>query len=61
MASRQRSIGKLPCNSQIEPQVELTRIGRFYNGRDNSTVCYAIKRIQALRESNAEVGGPCLL
>jgi Bacterial dnaA protein helix-turn-helix len=32
-----------------------TRIGRFYNGRDHSTVCHAIKRIQALRDSNAEV------
>jgi Bacterial dnaA protein helix-turn-helix len=32
-----------------------TRIGRFYNGRDHSTVCYAIKRIQMLRESNPEV------
>jgi hypothetical protein len=34
-----------------------TRIGRFYNGRDHSTVCHAIKRIQALRDSNAEVEG----
>jgi hypothetical protein len=34
-----------------------TRIGRFYNGRDHSTVCHAIKRIQALRESNTEVEG----
>jgi hypothetical protein len=34
-----------------------TRIGRFYNGRDHSTVCYAIKRIQALRNSNAEIEG----
>jgi chromosomal replication initiator protein len=33
-----------------------TRIGRFYNGRDHSTVCHAIKRIQALRNSNPEVG-----
>jgi hypothetical protein len=32
-----------------------TRIGRFYNGRDHSTVCYAIKRIQILRQSNPEV------
>jgi hypothetical protein len=32
-----------------------TRIGRFYNGRDHSTVCHAIKRIQALRDSNPEV------
>src|SRR5262245_10228454 len=32
-----------------------TRIGRFYNGRDHSTVCHAIKRIQTLRESSPEV------
>src|SRR5215467_14485496 len=32
-----------------------TRIGQFYNGRDHSTVCHAIKRIQALRDANAEV------
>jgi Bacterial dnaA protein helix-turn-helix len=34
-----------------------TRIGRFYNGRDHSTVCHAIKRIQELRDSTAEVEG----
>ena len=34
-----------------------TRIGRFYNGRDHSTVCHAIKRIQALRNCNAEIEG----
>ena len=34
-----------------------TRIGRFYNGRDHSTVCHAIKRIKALRGSNAEIEG----
>jgi Bacterial dnaA protein helix-turn-helix len=33
-----------------------TRIGRFYNGRDHSTVCHAIKRIQALRDAKAQVG-----
>ena len=32
-----------------------TRIGRFYNGRDHSTVCHAIKKIQVLRDSNSEV------
>jgi Bacterial dnaA protein helix-turn-helix len=32
-----------------------TRIGRFYNGRDHSTVCHAIKRLQALRGSKPEV------
>jgi hypothetical protein len=26
-----------------------TQIGKFYNGRDHSTVCYAIARIRALR------------
>ena len=30
-------------------------IGRFYNGRDHSTVCYGIQRIEALRESDPEV------
>ena len=30
-------------------------IGRFYNGRDHSTVCYGIKRIEALRQSDPEV------
>ena len=34
-----------------------TRIGRFYNGRDHSTVCYALKRVAALRESDPEVDG----
>jgi hypothetical protein len=34
-----------------------TRIGRFYNDRDHATVCHAIKRIQALRDSNTEVEG----
>ena len=32
-----------------------TVIGRFYNGRDHSTVCYGIQRIEFLRESNPEV------
>jgi hypothetical protein len=32
-----------------------TVIGRFYNGRDHSTVCYGIQRIEALRESDAAV------
>ena len=31
-----------------------TRIGKFYNGRDHSTVCYALKRIEALREADPE-------
>jgi hypothetical protein len=30
-------------------------IGRFYTGRDQSTVCYAIQRIEALRESDPQV------
>ncbi len=30
-------------------------IGRFYNGRDHSTVCYGIQRIETLRESDPEV------
>jgi Bacterial dnaA protein helix-turn-helix len=32
-----------------------TVIGRFYNGRDHSTVCHGIQRIESLRESNPEV------
>jgi len=32
-----------------------TVIGRFYGGRDHSTVCYGIQRIEALRETNPEV------
>src|SRR5690242_6931557 len=34
-----------------------TRIGRFYNGRDHSTVCYALQRVAALREDDPEVDG----
>lgn len=32
-----------------------TCIGRFYNGRDHSTVVHGIQRIQALRESDPAV------
>src|SRR3954452_16982512 len=32
-----------------------TVIGRFYHGRDHSTVCYAIQRIEAVRESNPDL------
>lgn len=32
-----------------------TIIGRFYHGRDHSTVCYAIQRIEAMRDSDANV------
>jgi chromosomal replication initiation ATPase DnaA len=28
-----------------------TAIGRFYNGRDHSTVCYSIKRVESKRRS----------
>ena len=34
-----------------------TAIGRFYNGRDHSTVCYALKRVEALREIDPDVDG----
>src|SRR4051812_14246365 len=30
-------------------------IGRFYNGRDHSTVCHSIQRVEVLRETNPEV------
>ena len=32
-----------------------TAIGRFYNGRDHSTVCYGIQRIESLKESDPEI------
>lgn len=32
-----------------------TAIGRFYNGRDHSTVCHGIQRIDSLRESDPEI------
>jgi hypothetical protein len=32
-----------------------TRIGRFYHGRDHSTVCYAIRRIESLRHHSSAV------
>jgi Bacterial dnaA protein helix-turn-helix len=32
-------------------------IGRFYGGRDHSTVCYGIQRIESLRESDPDVEG----
>jgi hypothetical protein len=32
-----------------------TRIGRFYSGRDHSTVCYAVKKIEMLRNSQPDV------
>jgi hypothetical protein len=30
-------------------------IGRYYGGRDHSTVCYGIQRIEALRDSDVSV------
>jgi hypothetical protein len=32
-----------------------TVIGRFYNGRDHSTVCYGVQRVEALGESDPDV------
>jgi len=34
-----------------------TQIGKFYNGRDHSTVCYAIARLRALRKVDLGVDG----
>jgi hypothetical protein len=34
-----------------------TRIGKFYNGRHHSTVCYALKRIEALRKAHPDIDG----
>src|SRR3954469_21257451 len=54
---------QLPCfNRQVAMYLaariggwSTTEIGRFYNGRDHSTVCYGIQRIESLCESNPEV------
>jgi len=32
-----------------------TGIGKFYNGRDHSTVCHSIKRVENMRDENAEL------
>jgi len=32
-----------------------TRIGRFYNGRDHSTVCHSIRRVESMRDDNPEL------
>jgi hypothetical protein len=32
-----------------------TKIGKFYHGRDHSTVCHAIRRIESMREDNPEL------
>jgi Bacterial dnaA protein helix-turn-helix len=32
-----------------------TRIGKFYNGRDHSTVCHALKKVEMLRNSQPEI------
>jgi hypothetical protein len=34
-----------------------TRIGKFYNGRDHSTVCHSIRRVELIRDSNPELDG----
>jgi hypothetical protein len=34
-----------------------TRIGRFYNGRDHSTVCHALHRIEMLQDSDPDIDG----
>src|SRR4051795_11609183 len=36
-------------------RLSTTAIGRFYNGRDHSTVCHGIQRIEGLRESDPEI------
>jgi hypothetical protein len=47
------SIDKSRCILQdIWEGWSTTVIGRFYNGRDHSTVCYGIQRIEALREND---------
>ncbi len=32
-----------------------TRIGKFYNGRDHSTVCHSIKRVECMRDGDPEL------
>jgi chromosomal replication initiation ATPase DnaA len=32
-----------------------TKIGKFYHGRDHSTVCHAIRRIESMREDNPKL------
>jgi hypothetical protein len=32
-----------------------TSIGKFYNGRDHSTVCHSIRRVESMRERNSEL------
>jgi hypothetical protein len=32
-----------------------TKIGKFYNGRDHSTVCHSIRRIEAMRDCNPDL------
>src|SRR5712671_2731452 len=34
-----------------------TRIGKFYNGRDHSTVCHSIRRVESMRDDNPELDG----
>ena len=31
------------------------KIGKFYNGRDHSTVCHSIRRVESIREQNPEL------
>src|SRR4051812_2766799 len=33
-----------------------TEIGRFYNGRDHSTVCHGVQRVEELRDCDPQVG-----
>jgi len=35
----------------------VTKIGKFYQGRHHTTVCYAVRRMTALRATNSEVDG----
>ena len=35
----------------------VTKIGKFYNGRHDTTVLHAVRRIEALRAAHAEVDG----
>jgi hypothetical protein len=32
-----------------------TKFGKFYHGRDHSTVCHSIRRVESIREQNPEL------
>jgi len=71
IVARRLGPGRVPGNAQpaafsrqmamyVANQVggwSTTQIGKFYNGRDHSTVCYAIARIRARRRMDENIDG----